>query len=93
MLVLVMWPHVGISAHWMPVEILLIVALEEFPADSPNLGILPTRLSLWKEYEARVKATRTWPFNLSMVRTFAFSVLAPIAISLVQRLLSQLFSL
>jgi hypothetical protein len=68
-------------------------ALEEFPADSPDLGILPTRLSLWKEYEVRVKATRTWPFNLSMVRTFTLSVLAPIAISLVQRLFSQLFSL
>jgi hypothetical protein len=68
-------------------------ALEEFPADSPNLGILPTRLNLWKEYEARVKATRTWPFNLGMVRTFALSVLMPVAISLAQRLLTRLFSL
>jgi hypothetical protein len=63
--------------------------LEELAADSKDLGILPTKLNLWKEYEGRVKAIKTWPFDLSMLRTFALSVFTPVGISLVQRLISQ----
>jgi hypothetical protein len=68
-------------------------SLEDLPPESEDLGLLPTKLNLWKEYEARVKATRTWPYDLSMLRTFALSVLTPIAITYAQRLLSQLLNL
>jgi hypothetical protein len=68
-------------------------SLEKLPADSRDLGILPTKLNLWKEYEARVKATKTWPFDLGMLRTFFLSVFTPIGISLAQRLISRLFNL
>jgi len=68
-------------------------SLEGLPANSDDLGILPTKLNLWKEYEGRVKATKTWPFDFSMLRTFFLSVFTPIGISLVQRLISQFFNL
>jgi hypothetical protein len=68
-------------------------SLEDLSPESKDLGLLPTKLNLWKEYEARVKATRTWPYDLSMLRTFAFSVLTPVAITYAQRLLSQLLNL
>jgi hypothetical protein len=68
-------------------------SLEELPADSKDLGILPTKLNLWKEYEMRVKATKTWPFDLGMLRTFFLSVFTPVGISLAQRLISRLFNL
>jgi hypothetical protein len=68
-------------------------SLAALPADSKDLGILPTKLNLWKEYEGRVKAIRTWPYDLRMLRTFSLSVLTPVGISLAQRLLSQLFNL
>jgi hypothetical protein len=68
-------------------------SLEELTNDSKDLGILPTKLNLWKEYEGRVQATKTWPFDLGMVRTFLLSVLTPIGISLAQRLISQLLNL
>jgi hypothetical protein len=68
-------------------------SLGALPPESEDLGLLPSKLNLWKEYEERVKRTRTWPYDLSMLRTFALSVLTPIGIALAQRLLSQLFDL
>jgi hypothetical protein len=68
-------------------------SLEDLPAESQDLGLLSKKLDLWKEYEGRVKATRTWPYDFGMLRTFALSVFTPIGITLVQRLLSQLLKL
>lgn len=68
-------------------------SLEELPAESKDLGTLPTKLNLWKEYEGRVKAIRTWPYDFGMLRTFLLSVLTPVVLSLVQRLIAALFNL
>jgi hypothetical protein len=68
-------------------------SLEGLADDSKDLGLLPTKLNLWKEYEGRVKAAKTWPFDLGMLRTFFLSVLTPVGISWAQRLLSQLLNL
>jgi hypothetical protein len=59
---------------------------------SQELSTLSTKLGFWKEYETRVKATRTWPYDLGMLRTLFLSVLTPVAINLVQRLIGLLFS-
>jgi hypothetical protein len=68
-------------------------SLEDLAADSKDLGILPTRLNLWKEYEGRVRAVKTWPFDLGMLRTFFLSVLTPVGVSFLQRLMSQFLNL
>ena len=67
-------------------------SLEDLPPESRDLGLLPAKLNLWKEYEGRVKATRTWPYDFGMLRTFALSVFTPVGIALAQRLLSQLLN-
>ena len=67
-------------------------SLEHIPAGSQEIGALSAKLSLWQAYEGRLKGARSWPYNLSMLRTFAFSVFTPVAINLVQRLVAQWFS-
>jgi hypothetical protein len=62
-------------------------SLEQLPPESKDLGLLPTKLNLWKEYEGRVKAAKTWPYDLGMLRTFLLSVLTPVGISFAQRLI------
>ena len=67
-------------------------SLEHIPAGSQEIGALSAKLSLWQAYEGRLKGARSWPYNLSMLRTFALSVFTPVAINLVQRLVAQWFS-
>ena len=51
-----------------------------------------TELTLWLKYEARLKVARTWPYNTSMIRTLALSILLPATVSLLQRLLANILS-
>jgi hypothetical protein len=67
-------------------------SLESIPAGSPDINALSTKLNLWQAYEKRLKAARTWPYNFGMLRTLFLSVLTPIVINLVQRLIAQLLS-
>ena len=52
--------------------------------------ILPfaTEVNLWNQYEARLKAVPTWPYNAGMLRTLFASILLPILVTLGQRLLA-----
>jgi hypothetical protein len=67
-------------------------SLEGMPVGSPDISSLSAKLDLWQAYERRLKGVSTWPYNLGMLRTFAVSVLTPVAISLVQRLVAQFLS-
>ena len=52
--------------------------------------ILPfaTEVSLWNQYEQRLKAIPTWPYNAGMLSTLIASILLPILVTLSQRLLA-----
>jgi hypothetical protein len=67
-------------------------SLADIPIGSPDISALAAKLNLWKEYETRVKAARTWPYNLRMLRTLGLSVLTPVALNVAQRLIGMLFS-
>jgi hypothetical protein len=67
-------------------------SLADMPIGSPDISALAAKLNLWKEYEKRLKAARTWPYNLRMLRTLGLSVLTPVALNVAQRLIGMLFS-
>jgi len=48
-------------------------------------GQLPAEISALLAYEARLQAARTWPYNVSILRTLFFSVFIPL-ISVLARL-------
>jgi uncharacterized membrane protein len=54
--------------------------------------ILPfaTEVSLWTQYEERLKEVSTWPYNAGMLRTLFVSILLPVLVTLGQRLLAYL---
>jgi hypothetical protein len=66
-------------------------SLESIPAGSPEIGGVSAKLNLLEAYEQRLKGIRTWPYNLGMLRTLAISVLTPVAMNLLQRLVGQVF--
>jgi hypothetical protein len=68
-------------------------SLGDMPVGSPEISALAAKLNLWKEYEKRLKAARTWPYNFGMLRTLGLSVLTPVAINVVQRLIGLLLNL
>ena len=55
-------------------------------------NILPfsTEVSLWRQYEERLKDVPTWPYNSGMLRTLFASVLLPILVTSGQRLLAYI---
>jgi len=56
--------------------------------------ILPfaSEVSLWQQYEERLKAVATWPYNAGMLRTLFVSILLPAIVTLGQRLLALIVS-
>ena len=52
--------------------------------------ILPfsQEVNLWNQYEERLKAVPTWPYNASMLRTLFASILIPIFVTVGQRVMA-----
>lgn len=63
-------------------------------SDEDREGILAfsNEVSLWKDYEDRLKSVNTWPYELGMLRTLLLSVLVPIAASQLRWLAPQWFN-
>lgn len=53
-------------------------------------GDLPEKINALVAYEQRLQATRTWPYNTTMLRTLFFSVFIPLG-SVIARLLIEVF--
>lgn len=51
-----------------------------------------TEVSLWQQYEERLRAVPTWPYNAGMLRTLIASILLPTFVTLGQRLMALLLS-
>ncbi len=58
------------------------------PEDKQDILPFATEVNLLKQYEERLKAVPTWPYNASMLRTLFASILLPILATLGQRLLA-----
>ncbi len=58
--------------------------------DREDILNFATEVNLWKNYEERLKAVPTWPFNAGILRTLFASILIPILVTLGQRLLAYL---
>lgn len=54
-------------------------------------GELPARISALVAYEERLQAARTWPYNVSILRTLFFSVFIPLVSILVRVAVDLLF--
>ena len=54
--------------------------------------ILPfsQEVTLWNNYEQRLKEVPTWPYNAGMLRTLFVSILIPIFVTVGQRLMAYL---
>jgi MFS family permease len=51
-----------------------------------------TEVSLWQQYEERLRAVPTWPYNAGMLRTLIASILLPTFVTLGQRLMALILS-
>jgi hypothetical protein len=54
-------------------------------------GGLPSEISALVAYEARLQAARTWPYNVSILRTLFFSVFIPLMSVLARLAVDLLF--
>jgi hypothetical protein len=66
-------------------------ALSQCLAGGQATGTLPADLNALAIYEARLKESRSWPYNTAMLRTLVLSVLAP-AVPVVGRYLLDALS-
>ena len=53
--------------------------------EKQNILQFSTEVSLWREYEERLKEVPTWPYNAGMLRTLFASILLPVLVTLGQR--------
>ncbi len=60
--------------------------------DREGIQTFSYEVSLWKDYEDRLKSVNTWPYELGMLRTLLLSVLVPIAASQLRWLVAQWMS-
>ena len=51
-------------------------------AQDENSAEAESEVHTWTVLEKRLQATRTWPYNTEMLRTFVITVLTPIAVGL-----------
>ena len=64
--------------------------LLELDASSQDIHSVATELNAWALAKHELMLTRTWPYNTEMLRTLLVSVLLPILVSLMARLIGPL---
>lgn len=64
-------------------------SLEQSVVSNQPLPEQAAEFSTLSAYEARLNSARTWPYNTSMLRTLAFTILLPLVIRLITLLLFE----
>jgi hypothetical protein len=64
-------------------------SLQQSVVSNQPLPEQAAEFSTLSAYEARLNSARTWPYNTSMLRTLAFTILLPLVIRLITLLLFE----